>query len=210
VRVKKFLLAVTTIAATGLVLAACGSASGASSAGGASAGGTPPSSTDSGSSMSTTTPGSTADSAPGSTAPTTPQHQSSTPSKPPTSQQPQGLAPGTPCSAAAVACVDLSAHKAWLLHDGQVVYGPVSALAGKPSAPTNPGTYHVLYKDKDHKSKEFNDAPMPWSVFFDSNGSAFHTGSLKVKSNGCVHLADKDAAKFYSILQVGDMVQVAR
>ena len=47
---------------------------------------------------------------------------------------------GSPCSAAAVACVDLSSQQAWLVRGGNVTYGPVPVATGKASAPTAPGT----------------------------------------------------------------------
>jgi lipoprotein-anchoring transpeptidase ErfK/SrfK len=119
------------------------------------------------------------------------------------------VSPGVPCTITTGACVDLSSHKAWLLKDGAVVYGPVPALAGKKSAPTPVGNFHVLYKEKMHYSKQFNNAPMPNSVFF-YPGDAFHTGSLKTPSNGCVHLSSTASLKFFNTLQVGDSVQVVR
>jgi lipoprotein-anchoring transpeptidase ErfK/SrfK len=51
---------------------------------------------------------------------------------------------------------------------------------------------------------------MPWSVFFADGGIAFHTGSLRAESNGCVHLANSNAKRFFAFLRVGDRVQVLR
>jgi len=55
----------------------------------------------------------------------------------------------------------------------------------------------VLYKDKDHKSKEFplangQPAPMPNSVFFTSGGIALHGGSPTRASAGCIHVGRGD------------------
>ncbi|MFC0431703.1 L,D-transpeptidase [Kutzneria buriramensis] len=116
-------------------------------------------------------------------------------------------APSAPCSAAARACVDLSTHQAWLMRGGAVTYGPVPAMPGMASAPTDPGTFRVTFKDLHHRSTIFNNAPMPYSVFF-NGGDAFHEGSLSVPSHGCVHLAHTAAAEFYADLQPGDVVQV--
>jgi len=114
---------------------------------------------------------------------------------------------GAPCSDTARACVDLSANQAWLLDGGKVVYGPVPITSGKPGHRTPVGTYHVQWKDKDHKSSEFNNAPMPYSVFFYS-GMAFHAGSLSAQSHGCIHLSTAAAKTFFNTLSVGDVVQV--
>ncbi|MDT7666305.1 MAG: hypothetical protein QOD04_5861, partial [Pseudonocardiales bacterium] len=58
--------------------------------------------------------------------------------------------------------------------------------------------------------REFDDAPMPWSVFFAAGGIAFHTGSLRAQSSGCIHLSDATAKRFFGNLTVGDVVQVLR
>lgn len=118
-------------------------------------------------------------------------------------------AEGTPCNASASACIDLSANKSWLLENGKVIYGPVPITSGRPGYRTPPGTFKVGWKDIDHKSSEFNDAPMPYSVFF-NGGIAFHAGSLKVQSHGCIHLSNAAAKTFYNSLQVGETVQVVR
>ncbi len=65
----------------------------------------------------------------------------------------------------------------------------------------------MLSKEKVHLSKEFDDAPMPNSVFF-YPGDAFHTGSLSVYSHGCIHLSAGASLKFFTTLHVGDVVQV--
>lgn len=124
------------------------------------------------------------------------------------------LAPATanaasaPCSAAARACVDLSTQQAWLMNNGVVTYGPVSVRTGRASAPTAPGTFHVTFKGLHHVSSIFHVA-MPYSVFF-NGGDAFHQGSLRVSSHGCVHLSHSAAATFFNTLRVGDEVQVVR
>lgn len=114
---------------------------------------------------------------------------------------------GSPCSAAARACVDLSSQRAWLMQGGTITYGPVPVATGKASAPTAPGVFHVTWKDLHHRSSEFHNAPMPYSVFF-NGGDAFHQDSVTVRSNGCVHLTKPAAQTFYNTLRVGDEVQV--
>ncbi|WP_027932961.1 L,D-transpeptidase [Amycolatopsis thermoflava] len=115
---------------------------------------------------------------------------------------------GVPCSATVDACVDLSAKKAWLLSDGEVVYGPVQIMPGSAGNPTPVGTFRVSGKVRDYHSREF-DAPMPNSVFFQP-GIAFHQGSLSKYSHGCIHLSTGASQKFFSTLASGDTVQVVR
>jgi lipoprotein-anchoring transpeptidase ErfK/SrfK len=50
---------------------------------------------------------------------------------------------------------------------------------------------------------------MPYSVFFNGN-IAFHQGSLKQLSHGCIHLSGKAAKTFFKALSRGEVVQVAR
>jgi hypothetical protein len=118
------------------------------------------------------------------------------------------LAPGTPCTVTAKACVSLSAKRAWLLRDGHIYYGEASALGGRPDAPTPVGTFRVQWKDKDHRSGEAGGAPMPNSVFFAPGGVAFHQGSLTTPSAGCVHLSQKSSETFFNYLNPNDEVQV--
>jgi len=116
-------------------------------------------------------------------------------------------APGVPCSAAADACIDLSANTSWLMHDGVVTYGGVPITSGRPGHETPPGTFTVTYKDIDHWSKAYN-GPMPYSVFFTKSGIAFHEGSLGVPSHGCIHLSHDAAVTYYNTLHPGDVVEV--
>ncbi|MEV6639928.1 L,D-transpeptidase [Amycolatopsis sp. NPDC051371] len=212
----KRLLAGAAALATAFVLAACsggGAASGGPNAGGGAVaaagtgGGTPTTS-------STTAAPTTTSATP--TPSTTKPAPTSTSAKPKPKPKPKPAAPasdpGVPCAAAAAAsgtaaCVDISAHKAWILQGGKVVYGPVPMLPGRKGYATPTGTFHVLSKEKVHLSKEFDNAPMPNSVFF-YPGDAFHTGSLSVYSHGCIHLSASASLKFFTTLHVGDVVQV--
>lgn len=115
--------------------------------------------------------------------------------------------PGVPCGGTADACIDLSANRTWLLSDGEVTYGPVPITHGRPGWETPPGTFQVGWKDIDHLSSEFDNAPMPYSVFF-NGGIAFHEGSLTDLSHGCIHLSMAAAQTYYEALSVGDVVQV--
>lgn len=112
---------------------------------------------------------------------------------------------GNPCPASANACIDLSNDQAWLQSGGTITYGPVPITSGMRGYRTPAGTFSVFYKNKNHKSSLFNDAPMPNSVFF--NGDiAFHQGSLYDQSHGCIHLSWDASATFFSELDYGDTV----
>lgn len=114
----------------------------------------------------------------------------------------------TPCAITAKACVDISQKKAWLTDGkGHVLDGPVPVTTGGKGHETPTGTFTVMWKDKNHKSDEYDHAPMNNSVFF-APGDAFHEGSLQRDSAGCVHLSAADSEKFFDYLQVYDQVQI--
>jgi hypothetical protein len=72
----------------------------------------------------------------------------------------------------------------------------------------------VYLKDQDHVSSESftNGVPdgMPYSVFFEHGGIAFHAGDPNNASGGCIHLALEDAKAWFAHLQLGDQVQAVR
>jgi hypothetical protein len=115
--------------------------------------------------------------------------------------------PAPPCAVTTGACVSLAQRLAWLLRDGQVVHGPVPAGFGPPDQATPAGSFHVVWKDREHRSSVYG-TDMPNSVFFAAGGIAFHAGPLDAPSHGCVHLTDADSAAFFDGLKVGDAVQV--
>jgi lipoprotein-anchoring transpeptidase ErfK/SrfK len=151
----------------------------------------------------------TSSSSPASSSKTTPKTTTSKTTPKTTTDKPAPPPSEAPCGAGVKACIRLSTNETWLLDNGKIVYGPVKITSGRPGHLTPTGTFHVQWKDKDHKSHEFNDAPMPYSVFFNS-GIAFHQGSLSVKSHGCIHLSMAAAQKYFASLSVGDTVQVVR
>lgn len=117
-------------------------------------------------------------------------------------------APQNPCPAAAKACIDLTHQTSWLQEGGKITYGPVDISSGKPGWETPRGWHKVNRKVKDEYSRIFNNAPMPFSVYFTNDGVAFHEGSPRIMSNGCIHLWHNDAMYYYNNLTYGDNVYV--
>ena len=194
---KKIWLALSGIA---VAAALAGCATGTTSAGvqPAAAASTPTSTSTEAPATTTTAPPVTTTTPPGTTTKSTSTTTKSTTTQP---------AADVPCAITDGACVDISSKKAWLLDGGKIVYGPVPITTGRKGHATPTGMFHVLSKEKMHLSKEFDDAPMPNSVFF-YPGDAFHTGSLSTPSHGCVHLSSTASLKFFNTLSVGDPVQV--
>ena len=204
-RLKKLILGVT-VAGSATLVAACGGGASAASGTVTSSSSTPaPTTTTTTVDPTTTTP--PPPPPPPATTTTTKTTPKTTTSKPKPKPAPPPASGATPCSISDGACIDLSANKSWLLSGGKVVYGPVGITSGRPGFRTPPGMFRVQWKDIDHLSKEFNNAPMPYSVFF-NGGMAFHAGSLAVQSHGCIHLSTAAAKMYYNFLAVGAAVQV--
>jgi hypothetical protein len=133
-----------------------------------------------------------------------------------TAARAQPLVAGTPCSVTAKSCVDLDSQRAWLIKDGKIMRGPVKIASGGNGEETPVGhSLRVYRKEKDHVSQESRlpngqPAPMPWSVFFEDGGIAFHSGSPSRSSGGCIHLEPVDAEAWFTYLQIGDQVQVVK
>ena len=71
--------------------------------------------------------------------------------------------------------------------------GRCRSATGARASSRPPGTFRVSFKNEDHISSVYNQ-PMPFSVFF--NGDiAFHQGSVRQKSHGCVHLSAISGAR---------------
>jgi L,D-transpeptidase catalytic domain len=81
---------------------------------------------------------------------------------------------------------------------------PVST--GNPSHETPNGSFRTFRMEADHFSKEFDDAPMPHSIFFTKVGHAIHgtesEGRLGTPvSHGCVRLSRANATTLYALVE---------
>lgn len=81
---------------------------------------------------------------------------------------------------------------------------PVST--GRAGYSTPSGTYTATSMNEIWYSKQWDNAPMPHSIFFIKDGHAIH-GSFEVKnlgrpvSHGCVRISPKDAAILYALVE---------
>jgi lipoprotein-anchoring transpeptidase ErfK/SrfK len=69
---------------------------------------------------------------------------------------------------------------------------------------TPTGSYTAFRMEEEHYSKEFDDAPMPNSIFFTQQGHAIHGSNSRLGvplSHGCVRLAPQNAATLYKLVQ---------
>jgi hypothetical protein len=101
--------------------------------------------------------------------------------------------------------IDKDAQQMTVAVDGVERYHwPVSS--GIPSRETPSGSFRAFRMEEDHYSKEFDDAPMPHSIFFTKVGHAIHgtdsEGRLGTPaSHGCVRLSKANASTLYALVQ---------
>jgi hypothetical protein len=115
------------------------------------------------------------------------------------------LLAGTPALAKVDITVDKDNQVMTVAVDGVARYHwPVST--GIPSRETPNGSFRAFRMEEDHYSKEFDDAPMPHSIFFTKVGHAIHgtdsEGRLGTPaSHGCVRLSKANATTLYELVQ---------
>lgn len=100
--------------------------------------------------------------------------------------------------------VDVSKQRMLVYVEGELAYNwPVST--GRKGFSTPHGTYRPKRMTRMHFSRKYNNAPMPYSVFF-RGGYAIHgtnaTGRLgRRASHGCVRLSKRNARELYHLIQ---------
>jgi L,D-transpeptidase catalytic domain len=101
--------------------------------------------------------------------------------------------------------IDKNAQQMTVAVDGVERYQwPVST--GIPSYETPNGSFRTFRMEEDHYSKEFDDAPMPHSIFFTKIGHAIHGTDSESRlgtpaSHGCVRLSRANATTLYELVQ---------
>ena len=108
-----------------------------------------------------------------------------------------------PASAGVVVTIDKSTQRMNVVVDGVKKYTwPVST--GGKGYTTPSGSYNAFRMEEEHYSKEWDDAPMPYSIFFTHQGHAIHGSNSRLGvplSHGCVRLAPQNAATLYKLVQ---------
>jgi lipoprotein-anchoring transpeptidase ErfK/SrfK len=101
--------------------------------------------------------------------------------------------------------INKSVQRMTVTADGKRVHNwPVST--GKRGYDTPSGRFSPFRMEIDHYSKEWDDAPMPYSIFFTKNGTAVH-GTYEQRhlgravSHGCVRLSVKNAAALWELVK---------
>jgi hypothetical protein len=106
--------------------------------------------------------------------------------------------------------VDLSRQNATVYRNG-VRIGVSTISSGKDGYNTPTGVFTILEKDKDHFSKTYDNAPMPYQQRLTWKGVAMHAGNLPgfPASHGCVRLPMEFAKKLFEVTPMGGTVVIA-
>jgi lipoprotein-anchoring transpeptidase ErfK/SrfK len=101
-----------------------------------------------------------------------------------------------------VAQVNLSSQTMTVTQNG-VVKHRWRVSTGRKGYGTPTGSWSAKWASRNHRSRKYNNAPMPYAIFF-KGGYAVHatyeTRRLgRPASHGCVRLSPNDAATFYQL-----------
>ena len=105
--------------------------------------------------------------------------------------------------------VSLSDQLAYL-YRGNVLAAVTTISSGAGGTPTPTGIFRVLEKKVMHRSRKYDNAPMPHMQRIDQYGVALHAGHNPghPASHGCVRLPKQFAAKLFSVTDVGTPVLI--
>ena len=128
-------------------------------------------------------------------------------SNPPGAPASRDVPGGTPVQPATrvLITVDKAAQRMRVTVDGKLRHSwPVST--GRAEFETPAGNFRPLRLAKEHYSREWDDAPMPHSIFFTDRGHAIHGSNAtrqlgRRASHGCVRLAPSKAATLFKLVQ---------
>ncbi len=100
--------------------------------------------------------------------------------------------------------IDLSRQRMTVYVDGRY-YDTWKVSTGRPGYYTPRGTFRPYLLKRMHYSRKYDNAPMPYSVFF-RGGYAIHGTNVISRlgtpaSHGCVRLHPRNAEEFYSLIK---------
>ena len=105
--------------------------------------------------------------------------------------------------------VSLSDQLAFL-YRGNRLMAVATISSGTNKNPTPTGIFSVHTKKTMHRSRKYDDAPMPFAQFIDQYGIALHAGHNpgRPASHGCVRLPSQFAKKLFTVTEVGTPVYI--
>lgn len=105
--------------------------------------------------------------------------------------------------------IDLSSQQALLYRNGEVVAAS-TVSTGIRGRDTPTGMFTILQKEVVHRSRTYDDAPMPYMQRLTWKGVALHAGHVggHPASHGCIRLPRGFAKRLYAVTRLGTPVMV--
>ena len=105
--------------------------------------------------------------------------------------------------------VDLSKQSAMLYRNG-VPIAASTVSTGRRGRETPTGVFTILQKKVVHRSRTYDDAPMPYMQRLTWKGVAMHAGHVPghPASHGCIRLPNGFAKRLYGVTRVGTPVMI--
>jgi lipoprotein-anchoring transpeptidase ErfK/SrfK len=96
--------------------------------------------------------------------------------------------------------VSLASQKAFVFKDGEL-WGSTAVSTGKKGKRTPVGRYSILEKQVHHRSRTYDNAPMPYMQRLTWGGVALHAGHVtgRPASHGCIRLPRSFAKRLYNL-----------
>lgn len=118
------------------------------------------------------------------------------------------MMPGLAAAERLVARVSISEQKMEVYREGLLLYTWVVSTA-KPGKVTPTGIYKPEFLSRNHKSRKYNNAPMPFSIFYDGDFAIHGTDKIsrlgQPDSQGCVRLHPDNAEILFEMVKTGGM-----
>lgn len=107
--------------------------------------------------------------------------------------------------------VDKSKQKMYVYIDDSFAYSWLVSTARK-GYNTPVGTFSPTFLDRMHYSSKYENAPMPWSVFFNGgyaiHGTEHNSSLGSPASHGCIRLATKNAKILFDLVKSSDRTRI--
>ena len=106
--------------------------------------------------------------------------------------------------AGVLAQIDLSSQRMHVYVDGKPTYTWKVSTARRGYV-TPVGNYRAYWASRHHRSRKYDNAPMPYAIFFKGGYAVHATYDLKrlgrPASHGCIRLHPENAALFFGLAQ---------
>ena len=116
--------------------------------------------------------------------------------------------PGAALAERVLVRVSISSQTMDVYHEGRHLF-TWDVSTAKPGSVTPTGTYAPEFLSANHRSRRYNNAPMPWAIFYDGNYAIHGTDQIKrlgkPASHGCVRLDPSNAEILFKMVKAEGM-----